>query len=130
MIWDCDLAARVPYWLGGLSWGGGRAGLTSTAGIVNEAGSPSTPVGGSVSPSCPSGIFLRDALCQSELLVPAPVLRSWGILRGTQPNGKSHHALLIIQIRWNLEFPLWCNGISGILGVLGCRFDPWPGTVG
>ena len=28
------------------------------------------------------------------------------------------------------EFPLWCNGISGILGALGRRFDPQPGTVG
>ena len=28
------------------------------------------------------------------------------------------------------EFLLWRNGISGISGALGCRFDPWPGTVG
>ena len=28
------------------------------------------------------------------------------------------------------EFPLWCSGIGGISGVLGCRFDPPPGTVG
>ena len=25
------------------------------------------------------------------------------------------------------EFPLWCNGISSILGVLGCRFGWIPG---
>ena len=24
----------------------------------------------------------------------------------------------------NLKFPLWCNGTGGILGALGCRFDP------
>ena len=29
-----------------------------------------------------------------------------------------------------VEFLLWPNGISGVLGVLGCRFDPWLGTVG
>ena len=29
-----------------------------------------------------------------------------------------------------LEFLLWCNGIDGILGALGCRFDPWVGMVG
>ena len=28
------------------------------------------------------------------------------------------------------EFLLWHNGIGGILGVLGHRFDPWPSTVG
>ena len=28
------------------------------------------------------------------------------------------------------KFPLWCNGIRGILGALECRFDPWPSTVG
>ena len=27
-------------------------------------------------------------------------------------------------------FPLWCSGISGISGALGCRLDPWPDTVG
>ena len=26
--------------------------------------------------------------------------------------------------------PLWCNEIGGVLGVLGCRLDPQPGTVG
>lgn len=34
------------------------------------------------------------------------------------------------QIKRLLEFPLWCNGIFGVLGVLGHRFDPQPGTVG
>ena len=29
-----------------------------------------------------------------------------------------------------LEFLLWCNRISGILGVLGHTFKPLPGTVG
>ena len=28
------------------------------------------------------------------------------------------------------EFPLWCNGIGSVLGALGCRFNPQPGTVG
>ena len=28
------------------------------------------------------------------------------------------------------EFPLWCSGIGGISAAPGCRFDPWPGTVG
>ena len=28
------------------------------------------------------------------------------------------------------EFPLWCNTIGYILGVLGLRFDPQPITVG
>ena len=28
------------------------------------------------------------------------------------------------------EFPLWCNGIGGILGTLGHKFNPWPCTVG
>lgn len=27
------------------------------------------------------------------------------------------------------EFPLWHNGINGLLGALGRRFDPQPGTV-
>ena len=27
------------------------------------------------------------------------------------------------------ELPLWYNGISGVLGVLGHRFDLQPGTV-
>ena len=27
-----------------------------------------------------------------------------------------------------MEFPLWCNGIGSGLGVLGCGFDPRPGT--
>ena len=25
---------------------------------------------------------------------------------------------------------MWCNGVGGVLGALGCRFDTWPGTVG
>ena len=29
-----------------------------------------------------------------------------------------------------MEFLLWCYRISGILGALGHRFDPWPSTVG
>ena len=29
-----------------------------------------------------------------------------------------------------LELQLWLNGIGSILGALGCRFDPWPSTVG
>ena len=28
------------------------------------------------------------------------------------------------------EFLLWYIRISGISGVLGCRFDPWPSTMG
>ena len=28
------------------------------------------------------------------------------------------------------EFPLWCNGINGVLGAMGGRFDPLPGTLG
>ena len=28
------------------------------------------------------------------------------------------------------EFLLWHNRIRGVAGVLGSRFDPWPGTVG
>ena len=28
------------------------------------------------------------------------------------------------------DFPLWCKGISGILGVLGTGFDPLASTVG
>ena len=28
------------------------------------------------------------------------------------------------------EFPLWPSGTGSISGALGCRFDPWPGTVG
>ena len=28
------------------------------------------------------------------------------------------------------EFPLWCYWIYGVLGALGCRFDPQPSTVG
>ena len=28
------------------------------------------------------------------------------------------------------EFPPWHNGISGISGALGCRFDPRPSAVG
>lgn len=28
------------------------------------------------------------------------------------------------------EFLLWCHGIGGVLGALGCRFDPTPNTVG
>lgn len=28
------------------------------------------------------------------------------------------------------EFPRWCAGIGGLLGVLGCRFDPPPTRVG
>lgn len=30
----------------------------------------------------------------------------------------------------HLEFPLWRRRISGVLGVLGLKFDPRPGTVG
>ena len=29
-----------------------------------------------------------------------------------------------------VELPLWCNEIGGVLGALGRRFDPRPGTVG
>ena len=32
--------------------------------------------------------------------------------------------------RLNLEFLLWDNRISSVLGVLGCRFDPHLGRVG
>ena len=28
------------------------------------------------------------------------------------------------------EIPLWSSGIGSILGVLGCRLDPQPGTAG
>ena len=28
------------------------------------------------------------------------------------------------------EFPLWHNGIRGVSGALGCRFNPHPGTLG
>ena len=28
------------------------------------------------------------------------------------------------------KFPLWHNGIGGILDALELRFNPWPGTVG
>ena len=28
------------------------------------------------------------------------------------------------------EFPLWLNRIGSVLGVLGDRFNLWPGTVG
>ena len=41
---------------------------------------------------------------------------------------KSNIGLMYKQIL--LDILLWCNGISSILGVLGCPFDPWPGTVG
>ena len=35
------------------------------------------------------------------------------------------------SIKWGLlEFLRWCNGISSISGVLGCRFAPQLGTVG
>ena len=30
----------------------------------------------------------------------------------------------------DLELPLWSHGIGGVSGVLRCRFDPGPGTVG
>ena len=29
-----------------------------------------------------------------------------------------------------LEFLLWCNRVTDIYGVLGHRFNPWPGTAG
>lgn len=29
-----------------------------------------------------------------------------------------------IEISYSLEFPLWHNGIDGLLGMLGHRFDP------
>ena len=28
-----------------------------------------------------------------------------------------------------VEFLLWCKRIGSVLEVLGCRFNPWPGTV-
>ena len=28
------------------------------------------------------------------------------------------------------EFPLGCSRTAGIAEALGCRFDPWPSTVG
>ena len=35
-----------------------------------------------------------------------------------------------IQNKAAKEFPLWRERIGGVLGALGHRFDPWPGTVG
>ena len=35
-----------------------------------------------------------------------------------------------VSKRLGREFPLWCNGIGSVLGVLGHRFDPQPSTVG
>ena len=29
-----------------------------------------------------------------------------------------------------MEFPLRCNRVSGVLEVLGHKFDPWPSIVG
>lgn len=31
---------------------------------------------------------------------------------------------LEIKIGKLLEFLIWCDGINGVLGALGCRFDP------
>ena len=39
---------------------------------------------------------------------------------------------MIQQRLWDdaiLEFPLWHNGISGVLAILGQRFDSWPSRV-
>ena len=40
------------------------------------------------------------------------------------------HLYLLDTLNW-MEFLLWQNGgIGGVSVVLGCRFDPLPGTVG
>ena len=31
--------------------------------------------------------------------------------------------------RQEMAFLLWCNGIGGVLGALGCRFNAWLRTV-
>ena len=49
-------------------------------------------------------------------------------LVGTMHGSQARSALSLYRHTW--EFLLWHNGISGILGALGHRFDPWPGTVG
>ena len=38
-----------------------------------------------------------------------------------------------LSLAWKMfrqEFPLWCSGISGVLGGLGCSFDPQLDAVG
>ena len=34
-----------------------------------------------------------------------------------------------LQLKRQLEFLLWSNRLDDVLGALGRRFDPWPGSV-
>ena len=59
------------------------------------------------------------------LVARLPAVRVWTVIPPLL-------ALVFSSIKWYLlEFLLWRNGIGGgILGVLRCRFGPWPSTVG
>ena len=50
--------------------------------------------------------------------------------KGSTPAQELLHALGKAKKEKILEFLLWCNRISSILGALGYRFDPQPSTVG
>ena len=43
--------------------------------------------------------------------------------------GRGRYTMLTLILKIG-EFLLGCNGIGGVLGALGCRFNPQPGTVG
>ena len=45
-----------------------------------------------------------------------------GINRGLGPFKRSLYRVEM--------FPLWHKGIGSVLGTVGHRFNPWPGTVG
>ena len=64
--------------------------------------------------SNPRGILQKHLTC---ILKTTKVSRKKESLR-------NHHS----QAKPKEEFLLWCNGISGVLGALGCRFDTQPGT--
>ena len=44
--------------------------------------------------------------------------------------GKAVSGRKLYYLNWREALTLWYNGISGVLGALGHRFNPRPGTVG
>ena len=50
--------------------------------------------------------------------------------QGPESQGRNASEKSPIQKVPYQEFRLWCNGIGGVLGARGCRFDPRLGTVG
>ena len=84
-------------------------------------------VGGTMKRQC--GKDKEDPETHREGKHKSPYAWTWFPLALALPS--SPHAHNIVKegktdhYNKNVEFPLWRNGISGVLGALGRRFDPW-----